>query len=414
MSKTVVLAYSGGLDTSVAIPWLSDQGYDVVALAVDVGSNVDLPAIQAKAVSIGARRSYVVDAREHFARHYILPALKANALYEGVYPLASALSRPLISELLVAVAHREGATAVAHGCTGKGNDQVRFDVAIGALDPDLEVIAPVREWAFSRDAEIRYAEAHGIPIPVTASAPYSIDVNLWGRSVEGGVLEDPAHAVPDDAWSWTASPEKATAPVTVTIGFSGGEPVSLNGQALPLIEIIARLNEIAGAQGVGRVDTVENRLVGIKSREVYEAPAAITLITAHRALEQLVLTRDLYRLKASLEAPYANLAYEGLWYSPSRESLDAFMNVASQAVTGRVTLSLQYGQVTVLGRTAPGTLYRPDLATYGDEDRFDHQSARGFVTLWGLPIRTRARIEPVVPASLEELPTSVTEARQHA
>ena len=413
MKQTVVLAYSGGLDTSVAIPWLADQGYDVVALAVDVGANVDLPSIQAKATAIGARRCYVVDARDHFAEHFILPSLRAHALYEGIYPLSAALSRPLIAELLVAVAHREGATAVAHGCTGKGNDQVRFDVAIGALDPSLKVIAPVREWAFSRDTEIRYAAERGIPIPVTIDSPYSIDVNIWGRSVESGLLEDPAHPVPEDAWEWTRPAGSAEAS-EVTLTFDCGRPVALNGRRLGLPALIAELNQLAGQAGVGRIDMVENRLVGIKSREVYEAPAAVTLMTAARSLEQLVLTRELGRLKMSLEHPYATLAYEGLWYSPARDALDAFMTEATKAVSGEVTVALDHGQATVVSRTAPQTLYQPRLATYGDDDQFDHKSAEGFVTLWGLPIRTLARVAPVAPASLDGLPVTVSEAHQHA
>jgi argininosuccinate synthase len=414
VAKKIVLAYSGGLDTSVAIPWLQSLGWDVVTLVVNVGANTDLAAIQAKAVKLGVSRAYQVDARDYFAEHFIVPALKADALYEGVYPLASALSRPLIAELLVAVAHREGATAVAHGCTGKGNDQVRFDVAVAALDPELHVVAPVREWAFSRDQEIEYALLHGVEIPVTPQAPYSIDVNLWGRSVEGGVLEDPAHPVPDDAWAWTRDPDAASQPTTIAIRFEAGVPVALDGEPLGLTTLLERLNQVAGQQGVGRIDTVENRLVGIKSREVYEAPAAITLIAAHRALEQLVLTRDLAQLKSSLAGEYARLAYDGLWYSPSRQALDAFMAEANRPVTGDIQLTLRHGRITVDSRTAPTTLYRPDLATYGAGDAFDHQSAQGFVALFGLPLRTRARVTPVHPAQLDTLPLEISEAHQHA
>ncbi len=411
--KKIVLAYSGGLDTSVAIKWLQDLGWEVITLVVDVGANTDLAAIQDKAVQLGVPRAYAVDAKAHFAERFVVPALKADALYEGVYPLASALSRPLIAELLVAVAHREGATAVAHGCTGKGNDQVRFDVAVAALDPSLTVVAPVREWAFSRDQEILYAQAHGIAIPVTAAAPYSVDVNLWGRSVEGGVLEDPMNPVPDDAWSWTADPDGHPESATITVGFRHGVPVELNGEALPLPALLARLNHVAGRAGVGRLDSIENRLVGIKSREVYEAPAAVTLLTAHQALEQLVLTRDLARLKASLAGEYARLAYEGLWYTPSREALDAFMTEANQPVTGDVTLALAHGRVTVVGRQAEKSLYRTDLATYGSGDTFDHKSAEGFVALFGLGLRTRARVRPIESVDLEALGVQVASV-QHA
>ena len=412
-AKKIVLAYSGGLDTSVAIKWLQDLGWDVVTLVVDVGANADLASIQDKAVQLGVARAYAVDARAHFAERFLMPALKADALYEGVYPLASALSRPLIAELLVAVAHREGATAVAHGCTGKGNDQVRFDVAVAALDPALQVVAPVREWAFSRDQEIGYAQEHGIAVPVTAAAPYSVDVNLWGRSVEGGVLEDPAHPVPDDAWAWTADPDGSPASAQLSIRFDQGVPVALDGAPLPLPSLLSELNAVAGQCGVGRLDIIENRLVGIKSREVYEAPAAVTLLAAHQALEQLVLTRDLARLKSSLASEYARLAYEGLWYTPSREALDAFMDEANQPVTGEVELALSHGRVTVVGRTAAQSLYRTELATYGSGDAFDHQSAEGFVALFGLSLRTRARVRPIEPASLEALEVQVR-AVQHA
>lgn len=414
MSKAVVLAYSGGLDTSVAIPWLAEQGYDVITVAADLGSNVDLPAIQAKALQVGAVKSYVIDARERFSEHYILPSLRANALYEGIYPLSAALSRPLIADLLVAVAQAEGARYVAHGCTGKGNDQVRFDVAIAALDPTLKVIAPVREWGFSRDAEIAYAEAHDVPIPVTRSSPYSVDVNLWGRSAEGGRIEDPSQPVPEDAYAWTVSPESSPAePEHITVAFEAGRPVALNGEALPLPVLIGQLNVIAGRHGVGRLDLVENRLIGIKSREVYEAPAAITLICAHRALEQLVLTRDIARLKVTLEPQYAQLAYDGLWHSPARQALEAFMQVASAQTTGVVKLVLYRGQVWVDGRTSPTSLYSTELATYGTEDTFDHGAAKGFVDLWGLPIRTRSRVTPLAPIDLAQFAMSVTE-KAHA
>ncbi|MCL8206674.1 MAG: argininosuccinate synthase [Actinomycetia bacterium] len=410
LKDTVILAYSGGLDTSVAIPWLAERGYDVVALAADLGANLDLKAIQEKALKVGAVRSYVVDARERFAEEYILPALRANALYEGVYPLSAALSRPLIADLLVAVAHAEQAKFVAHGCTGKGNDQVRFDVAIAAMDPSLTVIAPVREWGFSRDEEIAYAEAHQVPIPVTRSSPYSIDVNLWGRSAEGGAIEDPSQPVPEDAYAWTVAPERCPdTPTRIRIGFEAGRPVSLDGERLPLVELIERLNRIAGQNGVGRLDLVENRLVGIKSREVYEAPAAVTLITAHRALEQLVLTRDVAHLKWSLEPRYAELAYNGLWHSPARQALEAFMKVATQNNTGEVQVALYRGQVRVEGRTSPVSLYAPELATYGTHDLFDHRAAKGFVDLWGLPIRTRARVEPLAQVDLSALNISVME-----
>lgn len=411
MSKRLVLAYSGGLDTSVAIPWLAEQGYEVIALAADLGSNQDLEAIQAKALSIGATRSYVVDVRQHFADQYLVPAVRANALYEGVYPLSAGLSRPLISELLVSVAHLEGATAVAHGCTGKGNDQVRFDVAIGALDPDLEVIAPVRDWAMSRDAEIEYAEAHGVPIPVTKTSPYSFDVNLWGRSAEGGQIENPAQPVPEDAYGWTKNPTLASAEGTsIQLQFEQGVPIALNGEVLAFPILIARLNQLAGNEGVGRIDLVENRLVGIKSREVYEAPAAVVLITAHRALEQLVLTRDLAHLKQRLEPEYSTLIYDGLWYSPARLALDAFMTEANLNTTGTVQMSLQQGRMRVDGVSSPGSLYSKGLATYSHGDLFDHRAAKGFVDLWGLPVRTRARVEPLAKPDVESFQFSVKES----
>ncbi len=406
----IVLAYSGGLDTSVAIPWLTEQGYEVVTVAADVGAHQDLPAVQAKALQVGAVRSYVVDAREHFATHFLIPAIRANALYEGVYPLSAGLSRPLIAELLVSLAHQEGAEAVAHGCTGKGNDQVRFDVAIGALDPQLKVVAPVREWGMTRDMEMDYAERHAVPVPVTRSSPYSVDVNLWGRSAEGGRIEDPGTPVPEDAFAWTRAPGQCDpSGVTLTLTFDAGVPVALNGEALPLVELVERLNQAAGHEGVGRIDLVENRLVGIKSREVYEAPAAVTIVQAHRALEQLVLIRDLAHLKARLEPEYADLVYNGLWYSPARLALDAFMAEANRMTSGTVQLTLAQGRIRVDGVESPHSLYQTSLATYSTGDQFDHQAAKGFVDLWGLPIRTRARVVEMGRPEVSQFAFSVAE-----
>jgi len=413
--KRVVLAYSGGLDTSVAIPWLHEQGYEVVTVTADLGANQDLKAIQEKALQVGAVRAYVVDVRDYFAQHYVIPTIQANALYEGQYPLASALSRPLISELLVSVAHQEGAEAVAHGCTGKGNDQVRFDVAIAALDPALEVLAPVREWGMTRDEEITYAEQHHVPIPVTRRSPYSVDVNIWGRSAEGGAIEDPSQPVPEDAFEWTKNPgETDPSGTTLTIEFEAGVPVAVNGERPPLHELVETLNRIAGSEGVGRIHMVENRLVGIKSHEVYEAPAAVTLVTAHRALEQLVLTRDLAHLKARLEPEYAELVYYGMWYSPARLSLDAFMREANRMTTGKVTVKLAQGRIEVLGLESPVSLYHTGLATYSTGDQFDHKAAKGFVDLWGLPIRTRSRVSPLASAHVGDFQFSMMEQHTHA
>lgn len=391
--KKVVLAYSGGLDTSVSIRWLRERGYEVIALAVDVGQGRDLEAIEKRALQVGATRCYVVDARRDLAYDYVLPSLKANALYEGLYPLSAALSRPLISKLLVEVAEREGATAVAHGCTGKGNDQVRFDVSVAALDPSLEIIAPVREWHWSREEEIDYAEKNGIPIPVGRVNPYSIDLNLWGRSIECGVLEDPWQAPPEDAFELTADPTKAPdEPEYVEIAFREGTPVALDGQELGLVELIDELNRRTGRHGVGRIDMLENRLVGIKSREIYEAPGAVTLIEAHRELERATLPRETAHLKPNLEQEYARLTYFGLWYSPLREALDAFIGETQKTVTGTVRLQLFKGNAKVVGRKSPLSLYDYGLATYDAGDVFDHGSAVGFISVWGLPTRVYARV----------------------
>ncbi|GGJ03243.1 argininosuccinate synthase [Alicyclobacillus cellulosilyticus] len=405
MAEKLVLAYSGGLDTSVAIAWLKERyGYDVIAMCVDVGEGKDLDFVQKKAIQVGAVKSYRIDAVERFARDFILPALKANALYEGKYPLASALSRPLISQLLVDVAAAEGAVAVAHGCTGKGNDQVRFDVSVKALNPSLKVIAPVREWGFTRDEEIAYAKEHRIPVPVTADSPYSIDANLWGRAIEAGVLEDPWAEAPEDAFEWTKNPEKAPdEPEYVEIEFISGVPVALNGEQMPLSQLIAQLNRIAGAHGVGRIDHVENRLVGIKSREVYEAPAAVVLVHAHKELEALTLTREVAQFKMGIELEYSKLIYNGLWFSPLKQALDAFIEETQRYVTGKVRVKLFKGHFQVVGRRSENSLYRHDLATYSAGDAFDHQAAVGFITLWGMPTTVHAGLHGAAGVRSEPL-----------
>jgi argininosuccinate synthase len=335
----------------------------------------------------------VVDVREEFAREYLLPALQAGAIYEGRYPLATALGRPLIAKKLVEVARIEGAFAIAHGCTGKGNDQVRLDVTARALEPDIQVIAPAREWGMTRPEEIEYARERGIPVPATVDNPYSTDANLWGRSIECGVLEDPWHEPPEEIYTLTKSPaECPDMPAYVEIGFEGGVPVSINGIAMPLVELIGSLETIAGAHGVGRIDMVENRLVGIKSREIYEAPAAVSLHAAHRELEGFVIPRDLERLKHELGRTYADLVYNGLWYTPTREAIDAFVANVQLRVTGTVRLKLFKGNCTVVGRTSPNALYSHALATYDAGDLFDHRAAVGFIKIWGLPIETMARM----------------------
>ena len=393
-NSKVVLAYSGGLDTSVAIPWLHEnKGVEVVALTVDVGQPVDLERTRQKALASGAVAAYVLDARREFAEEFIAPAIRSNALYEGVYPLSTALARPLIARHLVDIARKEGAKFVAHGCTGKGNDQVRFDLSTTSLDPELQVVAPAREWGMTREAEIAYAEAHGIPVPATRASPYSTDENLWGRSVECGILEDPSIEPPEEAYGWTRSPE--TAPDSaerITVAFERGVPVSLNGESSPLAELIAELNRLAGIHGVGRIDHLESRVVGIKSREVYECPAAVVLLGAHQALESLVLPRDLLDFKASVERRYSQLIYDGLWYSPLRSALDAFVTETQDRVTGEVAIKLYKGQARIVGRRSPFALYQSELATYSAGDRYRHQMAEGFVYVWGLPTRTWASV----------------------
>jgi argininosuccinate synthase len=386
----VVLAYSGGLDTSVAIRWLQDRDLDVVALTIDVGQPGHLNEIKGKAQKLGAK-ALIVDARREFAEGYVLPALTANAMYEGQYPLSTALARPLIGKHLVEVARREGASFIAHGCTGKGNDQVRFDLCTTALAPDLRVIAPAREWGMTREQEITFAKERGIPVPVENGSPYSTDENLWGRSIECGVLEDPRIEPPEEVFAWTTNPAEAPDdPEYVTIHFESGKPAGLHGKPIEFVDAISTLNEAAGRHGVGRIDHIESRVVGIKSREVYECPAATVLGKAHQALEALVLPRDLLDFQRTVAARYANLVYDGLWFTPLREALDAFVASTQERVTGDVSVKLFKGSATVVGRASPYSLYDHALATYSQGDRFRQSMAEGFIYVWGLPARTWA------------------------
>ncbi|WP_239347326.1 MULTISPECIES: argininosuccinate synthase [unclassified Frankia] len=387
MTDRVVLAYSGGLDTSVAIGWIgAETGAEVVALAVDVGQGgEDLELIRQRALACGAVESVVVDARAEFAQSFVAPAIRANALYMDRYPLISALSRPVIVRHLVEAARTFGAGVIAHGCTGKGNDQVRFEVGVMALAPGLSVLAPVRDSGMTRDKAIAFADERNLPIDVTARSPYSIDQNLWGRTAECGVLENPWAQPPEDVFVYTADPTTAGEPDEVTIGFVDGLPLSLDGRALPLVDLIAELNRRAGAQGVGRIDMIEDRLVGIKSREIYECPAAITLLTAHRDLEDLTLEREAARFKRGVDQRWGELVYDGLWYSPLRAALDAFIDSTSARVTGDVRIRLAGGVAQVVGRRGEASLYDHALATYDAGDQFDQRDARGFIDLWGLP-----------------------------
>lgn len=386
----IVLAYSGGLDTSVAIRWLQETYQaDVVAVTVDLGGAKDLEAVRKKALDLGAVRAYIVPGKELFANQHLLPALSANALYEGRYPLATALSRPLIAKVLVEIAEREEAEAVAHGCTGKGNDQVRFEISIAALNPGLSVIAPAREWKFTREDSIRYANQHGIPLPIDLENPYSIDENIWGRSIECGVLEDIAKEPPEGVYVWTESPQKSPYdPLHLKISFDRGKPTEINGSAFELVTLIEKLNSLGGYYGIGRIDHVENRLVGIKSREIYEAPAAMLLTEAHRDLEALTQPRELTHFKYILDQKYAELVYNGLWYSPLREALDAFNQKIQDTVTGAITLRLHKGLAQIVARESPNSLYSLELATYAEEDLFNQQAAKGFIELFGLSTKT--------------------------
>ena len=393
MKKKVVLAYSGGLDTSVAIKWFIDQGYDVIACCLDVGEGKDLNFIQEKALAMGASKSHVIDAKEEFANDYALLALQAHAMYEEKYPLVSALSRPLIAKKLVEVAEEEQADAVAHGCTGKGNDQVRFEVSIKALNPHLEVLAPVREWSWSREEEIEYAKEKGVPIPINLDSPFSIDQNLWGRSNECGILEDPWAAPPANAYELTAALEDTPdQPDIIEIEFENGVPVSIDGKKYPLSKLILELNSMAGKHGVGRIDHVENRLVGIKSREVYECPGAVTLLKAHKELEDLTLVKELAHFKPVIGTKLTELIYNGLWFSPLKQALTAFLEETQKYVNGTVRVKLFKGHAIVEGRKSPNSLYNEKLATYTSDDEFDQSASVGFIKLWGLPTEVHSMI----------------------
>ncbi len=402
MTDRVVLAYSGGLDTSVAIGWIAEEtGAEVIAVAVDVGQGgEDLDTIRKRALACGAVEAVVVDARDEFAEGYCLPALQANALYMDRYPLVSALSRPVIVRHLVEAARRYDASTVAHGCTGKGNDQVRFEVGVGALAPDLTVLAPVRDYAWTREKAIAWAERRGLPIDVTARPPYSIDQNVWGRAVETGFLEDIWTAPTEDVYAYTADPAEPRDPDELVLTFDQGVPVAIDGETVTVLQAVQELNRRAGAQGVGRLDLVEDRLVGIKSREVYEAPGAIALITAHQELENVTLERDLARFKRQVEQRWGELVYDGLWFSPLKEALDSFLATTQQHVSGEIRLVLHGGRAVVTGRRGEESLYDFHLATYDEGDSFDQSLAKGFVQLWGLPSKIAARREQLAGRQL--------------
>ena len=393
MSDTIVLAYSGGLDTSAAVKWLQEErDYEVVCLLADLGNVGDLEGAERRAGEAGAKEFAVVDAREDFLRYFAFPALAANAVYEGAYPLATALGRPLIAKLLVDKARETGAAAVAHGCTGKGNDQVRFDVALRALAPDLAIVGTARENEWTRDEALAYCRRHGISVESGEASPFSVDENMWGRAIEAGVLEDPWLAPPEDAYAWTQPLDATPAePATVELRFEQGVPVALDGEAMAPVPLVERLNEIAGTHGVGRIDMVENRLVGIKSREVYEAPAAVALLAAHRKLETLTLSKQQLRMKERIAQDYADLVYEGLWFSAHHQDLAAYVHSTQRHVTGEVRLRFWRGHAEAVGVASDASLYHFELATYGSDDTFDQQAALGFIKLWGLPLEVQAR-----------------------
>jgi argininosuccinate synthase len=395
VKEKVVLAYSGGLDTSVAIKWLQEKYHvDVIAVTIDVGNEKDFSAIRQKALKVGAIKALVIDGKELLVKYFIFPALQANALYEGVYPLATALTRPLMVKLLVDTAIAEGATTIAHGCTGKGNDQVRFEVGINALAPQMKIMAPAREWGMTREQTIKYAQTHGIPIPVTKKSPYSIDESLWGRAIECGALEDPWAEPPADVYTWTKEPDKAPAkPQYIEIGFEKGVPVSIDGKKMNGIALIQKMNEIAGKHGIGRIDHIENRVVGIKSREIYEAPAAVVLIQAHQALEEMTMSKDQLRFKQKVAVECADLIYNGLWYSQLNRDLSAYILSSQRYVTGTIRLKLFKGHATVTGRKSPWSLYNLSLATYDKGDKFNQKAAEGFIHLYGLPVKIQAQVQ---------------------
>ncbi|MGI8426893.1 MAG: argininosuccinate synthase [Actinomycetota bacterium] len=387
MPDQVVLAYSGGLDTTVAVRWLIENlSVDVVAVVVDVGQGGDIAGITDRALASGAIEAFVIDASDEFAKEFVSRALATNARYQGKYPLVSALSRPLIVRHLARVAREKGARYIAHGCTGKGNDQVRFEVGLAALAPEVEVLAPVREWGLSRDESIAYGLERGLPAPVGPASPYSIDENMWGRAIECGVLEDPMTEPPEDIWALTRPIASAPRePSYAEVEFHKGTPLVVDGAELPLAGVVEKIGSLAGRYGFGRMDMIEDRVVGIKSREVYEAPAALALIAAHSDLEEMTLDREVLRVKRSLEQKYAELVYEGLWFSPLREAIDAFVQSTEQWVTGTVRLRFDPGSVRVVGRSSPNSLYDTALASYTKQDSFDHVASAGFVKLWGLP-----------------------------
>jgi argininosuccinate synthase len=393
----IAVAYSGGLDTSVIVKWLQEK-YDanVITVTGNLGQKKELSGVPEKAYKTGAKKVYVQDLRDEFVEGYVFPALKAGALYEHSYPMATSLGRPLLAKALVEVARRERCTAVAHGCTGKGNDQVRFEASIAALAPELKVLAPLREWEFkSREEEIAYCQKHDIPVSATKKSPYSIDENVWGTAIECGVLEDPMVEPPADAYQRTVSPQDApNKPEYVTIEFKRGVPFALNGKSMTGFELVDQLNEIAGAHGVGRIDLIENRLVGIKSREIYEAPAAVVLHFAHRELERLTLDKEVTHYKAKLAQDYANLIYNGLWFTPLRSALDAFINETQRTVNGMVKVKLYKGNVDIAGRSSPNSLYDTKLATYTREDSFDHAASEGYIKIFSLPMKTFYQINP--------------------
>lgn len=393
MENTVALAYSGGLDTSVCVKWLQEKyGAQVITVTLDLGQQDDLEEIGKRAIMLGARNHYEIDAREEFVSNYVLPAIKANALYQGKYPLSTALGRPLIAKKLVEVAEKEGANAVAHGCTGKGNDQVRIDVTVRSLNPTLKVIAPVREWNMTRDEEIVYAQSHSVPVKPSKSI-YSVDQNVWGRSIEGGPLERPEQEPDVNAFEWTTPPEEAPdIPGRLEIEFFEGLPVAIDGVQMKPLQLIQHVNQFAGTHGVGVIDHVEDRLVGLKSREVYECPAAVTIIEAHKDLEKLVLTRHELEFKAGVEKEWSWLVYSGLWLEPLRAALDSFIETTQKRVTGKVKLKLYKGGLRIVGRSSENSIYRIDLSTFGKGSTFDQMSAVGFIELWGLQSRIAAEM----------------------